>query len=510
MPFVTHCSDVEFSFCAERGDHRSDVDGATVGPAKASRFPAEVDLLGLDYLGRPPRRCLIGPIQIRVRDDLVRRRRSPCRAVLRRVGVTDKGYVVPPDERAVDRRADASIGLCANDDELPDTEAQQHGLKGSVLEGVTVVLFEKRFGVARYQLRDDPPVVTALCELLAEVLDPDDGDPFPPRFLDKTADVGDDRVAFVSPLDDAVLHIHDEERCVWPFLKSAHSLTLLTLNSSAHPSKTNRAKNPVYRPAGTLYFRLPFFFEAGLPQEVVFPFPCATANKEFGTDDSATNVEHKGRGFGPRLVALCAFLPFAKSAKDRAPRSLRKVQGGATRRANEFGNIMAGSRGEENHSMRKLEISICLAAVSVASISASGQVSLNIVTDKAEQPVAGLPFMADESVVAAQQLDNGVTIRHEMKGRVYRSSQGCERIESTPVVAEPGQPEPATVVWVIDPVKHTALNWNTHLKTAALTHLPAGGGASVVLLAKPRVPGGELKLPPEDTTTTDLGAPELG
>jgi hypothetical protein len=36
-------------------------------------------------------------------------------------------------------------------------------------------------------------------------------------------------------------------------------------------------------------------------------------------------------------------------------------------------------------------------------------------------------------------------------------------------------------------------------------HLPAGGGASVVLLAKPRVPGGELKLPPEDTTTTDLG-----
>jgi hypothetical protein len=213
----------------------------------------------------------------------------------------------------------------------------------------------------------------------------------------------------------------------------------------------------------------------------------------FEIDDSATNFERRGRVFGPRLVAVCAFLPFAKWAKDTAPRSLRKVYGGATGRANEVGKIVAGSSGEENHCMRKFETSICLAAFSVASISASGQVSLNIVADKAEQPVTGLPFMADESVVAAQQLDNGVTIRHEMKGRVYRCSQGFERIEGTPVAADPGQPEPATVVWVIDPVKHTALNWNTHLKTATLTHLPAGGGASVVLLAKPRIPGGELK-----------------
>jgi hypothetical protein len=59
---------------------------------------------------------------------------------------------------------------------------------------------------------------------------------------------------------------------------------------------------------------------------------------------------------------------------------------------------MAGSSGEENHSMRNVETLICLAAFSVASISASGQLSLNIVTDKAGQPVAGLPFMADESV----------------------------------------------------------------------------------------------------------------
>jgi hypothetical protein len=31
------------------------------------------------------------------------------------------------------------------------------------------------------------------------VLDPDNGDPFPPRLLDKAADVRDDRVALVSP-----------------------------------------------------------------------------------------------------------------------------------------------------------------------------------------------------------------------------------------------------------------------------------------------------------------------
>jgi hypothetical protein len=40
------------------------------------------------------------------------------------VGVADKGRVVPPDERAVERRADARIALCADDDdESPDSEA---------------------------------------------------------------------------------------------------------------------------------------------------------------------------------------------------------------------------------------------------------------------------------------------------------------------------------------------------------------------------------------------------
>src|SRR5207249_10558213 len=58
--------------------------------ARASGRSAEVDLLGLDRPGCPPRRRLVGPVQVRVRDDLVRRRRTPCRLVLRRVGVADQ------------------------------------------------------------------------------------------------------------------------------------------------------------------------------------------------------------------------------------------------------------------------------------------------------------------------------------------------------------------------------------------------------------------------------------
>src|SRR5439155_8037919 len=86
----------------------------SVRVAQASRRAAEVDVLGLDRPRRPPRRRLVCPIQVRVRDDLARRRRSPCRLVLRRVSVADKRRVVPPDERAVKRRADARIGLCAD------------------------------------------------------------------------------------------------------------------------------------------------------------------------------------------------------------------------------------------------------------------------------------------------------------------------------------------------------------------------------------------------------------
>jgi hypothetical protein len=97
--------------------------------------------------------------------------------------------VVPRDERPVDRRADALIGRCASDDESPDPKVRQHGLEGGVLEGIGVALPDERLGVARSQLRGDPPVVGPPRQLLVGVLDPDDGDPLPSRGLDIPAPV---------------------------------------------------------------------------------------------------------------------------------------------------------------------------------------------------------------------------------------------------------------------------------------------------------------------------------
>ena len=96
---------------------------------------------------------------------------------------------------------------------------------------VAVVLLDERLGFAGSELGDDPPVVAPPRKLLVGVLDPDDGDPFPPRLLDKAADVRDDRVALVSPLDDAVLHVDDEECGVRPVLECGHGLPFLTLGS---------------------------------------------------------------------------------------------------------------------------------------------------------------------------------------------------------------------------------------------------------------------------------------
>ena len=61
-------------------------------------------------------------------------------------------------------------------------------------------------------------------KLLVGVLDPDNRDPFSPRLLDEAADPPDDRVSLVSPRDDAVLNVNDEECGVRPVLESAHLL----------------------------------------------------------------------------------------------------------------------------------------------------------------------------------------------------------------------------------------------------------------------------------------------
>ena len=158
-----------------------------------------------------------------MRDDLVGRRRSPGRLVAGRVRVADEGRVVAPDEGAVERRAHARVGLGADDDEAPDAEARQHGLEGGVLEGVAVALGDQRLGVVGRQLGDDPPGVAPGRQVLIGVLDPDDGHLLAAGPLDEAADVGDDGVALVRALDDAVLHVDDEQRGVRAVLERGHT-----------------------------------------------------------------------------------------------------------------------------------------------------------------------------------------------------------------------------------------------------------------------------------------------
>src|SRR3954466_3798874 len=199
----------------------------------SSGLTAEVDVLRLDRSGRPPRRGLVLPVEVCVRDHLLRRRRSPRGLVLRRVGIADESRVIPAGEGAVERRADARIGLRSDDDEPPDTEAGEDCLEVRVLEGVAVALLDERLGLLWLELRDDPPLVAPSLEPLVVVLDPDDGHIVLPRFLDEAADVRDDRVALGGALDDAVLHVDDEECRVRTVLECGHAPPSYKLSASS-------------------------------------------------------------------------------------------------------------------------------------------------------------------------------------------------------------------------------------------------------------------------------------
>jgi energy-coupling factor transporter ATP-binding protein EcfA2 len=183
---------------------------------------AEVDFLGLDGCGRAPRRGVVGPVHVRVRDHQAGRRRAPLRQVFRRVRIAHQCRVISPHHRAVQGGADALVGLRAGDHEPADAEVIEHALQRGVVERVAVGLRDERLGLGGLQLGHDAPRFAAQGELLAGVLDPDDGHLFPPRLLDQRADVGDDPVALVRALDHAVLYIDDEERGVGPVFECGH------------------------------------------------------------------------------------------------------------------------------------------------------------------------------------------------------------------------------------------------------------------------------------------------
>src|SRR4029079_18686166 len=99
--------------------------------------------------GSPTRSLLLAPVQVGVGDHLVGWRRPPLGQGLGRMGVADQGRVITPGEGAMKSRADAHVGLGADDHEAPNSEAGQNSLEVGVLEGVAVALVHVRLGVVR-------------------------------------------------------------------------------------------------------------------------------------------------------------------------------------------------------------------------------------------------------------------------------------------------------------------------------------------------------------------------
>src|ERR1700752_3123165 len=108
---------------------------------------AEVDFLRADRARSAARRGLVVPVQVRVRDHLIRRRSAPLRLVARRVGIANKCGIVAPNERTVKRRADTGIGLGSDHHEPPDAKVRQHGFECGAFKRIAIVLFDERFSL---------------------------------------------------------------------------------------------------------------------------------------------------------------------------------------------------------------------------------------------------------------------------------------------------------------------------------------------------------------------------
>ena len=138
----------------------------------------EVDVLGLDGSRLSARGRLVGPVQVRVRDDHLRWGRAPFGLVLGGVRVADERRVVSASERAVSVEPDARIPVCAPTCiGRPTPSPASTASERRVLEGVAVVLLDKRLRLIGMQLGDDPPANAAHTnDLLVRVLHPDDRD----------------------------------------------------------------------------------------------------------------------------------------------------------------------------------------------------------------------------------------------------------------------------------------------------------------------------------------------
>src|SRR5271154_396929 len=147
---------------------------------------------------------------------------------------------------------------------------------------------------------------------------------------------------------------------------------------------------------------------------------------------------------------------------------------------------------------------LAVLAFAVVSHVALGQVSMSIQMNKPEEPVIGLPFIADQRVSTVQHLANGMPLKSEIKGHVYRSAAGIERYDGV-IASTPDRPDPVTLAYIIDRAKHSVVLLNLKLKTATVEHLPANATVSVKFLPlqQSRTQGQFIK--PGDLVTTDLG-----
>jgi len=133
-----------------------------------------------------------------------------------------------------------------------------------------------------------------------------------------------------------------------------------------------------------------------------------------------------------------------------------------------------------------------------------GQASISVENKKPDKPIAGLPFTADQRISTVQHLANGITITHQMTGRIYRSSTGLERSEATLVTTDNASKPPVTLAWIVDRSQHTAICLHVQSKFATITHVPANGTVTVGFLDLPSYQKPE-SLQPGKPETTDLG-----
>jgi hypothetical protein len=142
-----------------------------------------------------------------------------------------------------------------------------------------------------------------------------------------------------------------------------------------------------------------------------------------------------------------------------------------------------------------------LAGVSYAAV---GQASLTIQMNKPQAPVVGLPFSADMRVQTVRHLENGVELKVEMKGHVYRSAGGMMRYDGTTVSSDAAQAE-STLVYLLDPVKHTAVMLNSKSMTATVQQIPAAATVTVRFLPLQEARIQNRMIKPENLVTSDLG-----